>query len=736
MVLNVMTVMLDMIKTLNKAQQEAVLLTNENALVLAGAGSGKTRVLTHRIAYLCQERNVSPLNILAVTFTNKAAREMRGRVEALLGFSTVGMWIGTFHGIAHRLLRQHAQEIGFDRRFKVLDQDDQLQVVKKVIQSLNLDEKYYPPKYFQGFINGKKDEGIRAIDLPTAEFDSEVVKIYQAYEARLKADNALDFSDLLLYAYELFKHNEVLRSYYQKRFQYVLVDEFQDTNSVQYKWLMCLKSDNNTFMAVGDDDQSIYGWRGAKVENIEHYLADLSPVKVVRLEQNYRSTQLILDAANAVIANNSKRMGKMLWSEAEKGEPIALYEAFNERDEADYIADKIDDLHHNQSISLADIAILYRSNAQSRVIEEALLKRGLSYRIYGGLRFFDRAEIKDALAYMRLIALRADNLAFERVINLPTRGIGNKTLESIREYAGAHDLSLWHATLQMLEIKAFSSRASQALQRFVDLIEDMSALKDTLTLGQLMHHVLDASGLMLMYQESKAEKAQQKHENLKELVNAANEFIPPVEDVADEDLLVEFLSFAVLESGEMQAEDNMDAVQLMTLHTAKGLEFPYVFMTGLEDGLFPSSRSIEVREKLAEERRLCYVGITRAMRYLTLSFSKVRHQYGDVNYQIKSRFLDEIPDEYIQYVRQQVKKTPLPKAKKASFGMSPFEFMKIQSANSNAFKSGDCVVHPKFGIGVVLKTEGQNDDLCYHIDFQAGGGKKVLLANMAKLTKL
>lgn len=732
---NVMTVMLDMIKTLNKAQQEAVLLANENALILAGAGSGKTRVLTHRIAYLCQERNISPLNILAVTFTNKAAREMRGRIEELLGFSTVGMWIGTFHGIAHRLLRQHAQEIGFDRRFKVLDQDDQLQIIKKVIQSLNLDEKYYPSKYFQGFINGKKDEGIRAIDLPTAEFDSEVVKIYQAYEARLKADNALDFADLLLYAYELFKQNEVLRSYYQKRFQYVLVDEFQDTNSVQYKWLMCLKSENNAFMAVGDDDQSIYGWRGAKVENIEHYLADLSPVKVVRLEQNYRSTQMILDAANAVIANNSKRMGKMLWSEAEKGEPIALYEAFNERDEADYIADKIEDLSHHQ-ISLADIAVLYRSNAQSRVIEEALLKRGLSYRIYGGLRFFDRAEIKDALAYMRLIALRADNLAFERVINLPTRGIGNKTLEAIREYARSYDLSLWHATVVMIETKQFNSRASQALKRFIDLIEDMSALKDALSLGQLMRHVLDASGLMLMHQESKAEKAQQKHDNLKELVNAASEFIPPLEDVADDDLLVEFLSLAVLESGEMQAEENTDAVQLMTLHTAKGLEFPYVFMTGLEDGLFPSSRSIEVRENLAEERRLCYVGITRAMLYLTLSFSKVRHQYGDINYQIKSRFLDEIPDEYIQHVRQKVTTQQSPKTKKTSFGMSPFEFIKIQSTNAAAFKSGDCVVHPKFGIGVVLKTEGQNDDLCYHIDFQAGGGKKVLLANMAKLSKL
>ncbi|WP_395946766.1 DNA helicase II [Caedibacter taeniospiralis] len=726
-----MSVIIENIESLNAAQQEAVLLQNENALVLAGAGSGKTRVLTHRIAYLCQEKNVSPLNILAVTFTNKAAREMRGRVEELLGFSTVGMWIGTFHGIAHRLLRQHAQEMGFNRNFKVLDQDDQLQLIKKVIQSLNLDEKYYPPKYSQAFINGKKDEGIRAINLPKAHFDIEVIKIYQAYEARLKADNALDFADLLLYAYELFKQNEILRNYYQKRFHYVLVDEFQDTNIVQYKWLMCLKSDANSFMAVGDDDQSIYGWRGAKIENIEHFLSDLNPVKIVRLEQNYRSTQIILDAANAVIANNSKRMGKVLWSKEEKGEKIAVYEAFNERDEADYIVQKIQDLSNNQGVNLSHIAILYRSNAQSRVIEEALLKLGISYRIYGGLRFFDRAEIKDALAYMRLIALRADNLAFERVVNLPVRGIGLKTLDNIRDYARLHGLSLWQATVQMIDTNQLPSRSAQALGRFISLIEDMAALKDTLSLGQLMRHVIEVSGLSLMYEASKSEKSQQKCENLRELVTAASEFIPPVEAVNDQDLLLEFLSFAVLESGEMQADDHSEAVQLMTLHTAKGLEFPYVFISGLEDGLFPSSRSLDDADKLAEERRLCYVGITRAMRNLTLSFSKVRHQYGDINYQVKSRFLNEIPKEYLHQVRQ------LATPKSAGFGISPFEFVNMQQEESQSqFKTGSFVTHPKFGIGVILKTEGQGDDLCYHIDFKAGGGRKVLLAKMAKLSKL
>jgi DNA helicase-2/ATP-dependent DNA helicase PcrA len=424
-------------------------------------------------------------------------------------------------------------------------------------------------------------------------------------------------------------------------------------------------------------------------------------------------------------------MGKVLWSKEEKGEKIAVYEAFNERDEADYIVQKIQDLSNNQGVNLSHIAILYRSNAQSRVIEEALLKLGISYRIYGGLRFFDRAEIKDALAYMRLIALRADNLAFERVVNLPVRGIGLKTLDNIRDYARLHGLSLWQATVQMIDTNQLPSRSAQALGRFISLIEDMAALKDTLSLGQLMRHVIEVSGLSLMYEASKSEKSQQKCENLRELVTAASEFIPPVEAVNDQDLLLEFLSFAVLESGEMQADDHSEAVQLMTLHTAKGLEFPYVFISGLEDGLFPSSRSLDDADKLAEERRLCYVGITRAMRNLTLSFSKVRHQYGDINYQVKSRFLNEIPKEYLHQVRQ------LATPKSAGFGISPFEFVNMQQEESQSqFKTGSFVTHPKFGIGVILKTEGQGDDLCYHIDFKAGGGRKVLLAKMAKLSKL
>ena len=719
------------LEALNTEQKKAVLLGNSNALILAGAGSGKTRVLTHRIAYLCQQKNISPLNILAVTFTNKAAREMQARIEQLMGFSTKGMWIGTFHGITHRLLRQHAAELGFDRRFKVLDQEDQLRLIKKVIRALNIDEKCYPPKYLQSFINSKKDEGFRTLDLNHKDIDQTMLKIYQAYEIRLKADNALDFSDLLLYAYELLSENEILGQYYQRRFEYILVDEFQDTNAIQYRWLKSLKSTNNTMMVVGDDDQSIYAWRGAKVGNIQRFIDEQPSVEVVRLEQNYRSSQTILNAANAVIENNQDRMGKTLWSKASVGDKILLYEAFNERDEAEFIAGKIQTLQQNHDLSLSDIGVLYRSNAQSRVIEEALLKYAIPYRIYGGLRFFDRAEIKDALAYMRLAAFTGDNLAFERVVNMPTRGIGAKTVECIRQYAADAELSLWQASGEMTAKKQIPLRARNALLQFMDLVNAMAEMKDSNDLGEFARYVINYSGLLAMYQESRSEKATQKTDNLKELVNAATDFMPPIEAVDEQDLLLEFLSFAVLESTEMQADENTECVQMMTLHAAKGLEFPYVFITGLEDGLFPSSRAVTSDEKLAEERRLCYVGITRAMKNLTLSYSKVRYQYGDVNYQIQSRFLHEIPNEYLQNVR-----TPGQNINQSkNFGAVPFEFAK-PSSSSHAFNIGEFVNHPRFGIGVFLKAEGEGDNLCYHIDFKAEGSKKVLLAKLAKLSKL
>lgn len=713
---------------LNTPQRQAVDLDKKNALVLAGAGSGKTRVLTHRIAYLCQQKKVSPLSILAVTFTNKAAQEMRGRIEELLGFSTYGMWIGTFHGIAHRLLRRHAVELGFDKNFKVLDSDDQLQMIKRVLASLNLDETYHPPKAIQSFINDKKDHGLRSVDVAKSYADATMLQIYQAYELRLKAENAFDFADLLLYSYELWLNHDILRKYYQSRFEYILVDEFQDTNTVQYQWLKALVTKDNCIMAVGDDDQSIYGWRGAKVENIERFVQEFSPVEVIRLEQNYRSTQTILNAANAVIANNDQRMGKSLWSDQAEGEPISIYEAFSERDEADFVVSKIKDIHANGTVPYQEIAILYRSNAQSRVLEEALLKQAIPYRIYGGVRFFERAEIKDTLAYMRLVAQPNDNLAFERALNTPARGIGAKTLETIRDYAREHERSLWTSSFALIEQKLLSARACTALKGFLDLIEDMIGVAAKLTLGQLMHYVIEHSGLMQALSDSRSEKSQQKVDNLKELVNAASEFVAPVEPVDEEDLLSEFLAFAVLESGEMQADENDDCVQMMTLHSAKGLEFPFVFITGLEEGLFPSSRSVDVVEKLNEERRLCYVGITRAMHKLHLSYATARYQYGDQLYPAVSRFLKEIPEEYTFKVRAK----PQTIKPKVSFGISPFDF--VQKTSGSPFRKGEAVSHPKFGVGVFVKAEGSGDEMQYHIDFAVG--RKVLLAALAKLEKL
>ncbi|MCF6775913.1 DNA helicase II [Thiotrichales bacterium 19X7-9] len=714
---------------LNKPQQEAVIAENHNTLVLAGAGSGKTRVLTHRIAYLCQQQSLSPLEILAVTFTNKAANEMRGRVESLLNVNPFGMWIGTFHGIAHRLLRRHGDQIGLDRKFRILDQDEQLQVIKRLLKNMQIDDSFYPPKTVQQFINARKDDGIRAGELSHKKdqrFDYELIKIYHAYEIQLKADKALDFADLLLYAYELWKIPSVLE-HYQNRFKAILVDEFQDTNDIQYRWLKALVHENNHIMVVGDDDQSIYGWRGAKVENIFKFKQEFAPVEVIRLEQNYRSTQTILNAANGIIKHNDQRMGKQLWSQGNTGEKLKLYEALDERDEASFISSKIQDLIENQNISPASIAILYRSNAQSRVLEEALLQKQVPYRIYGGLRFFERAEIKDALAYLRLIVLREDNVAFERVINTPTRGIGLKTVEKLREIAKTKNISLWHSACEFSIDKNIAQRTRNNVAEFIKLIDHMDAQLEDFSLKEKMRFVLEASGLMAMYRNDKKESALQKLENLEELVNAVSEFTPMVTiDVDENDLLEEFLSFAVLESGEGRADEFTSSVQLMTLHSAKGLEFPYVFIAGLEEGLFPSHRAQD-EDRLSEERRLCYVGITRAMQKLYLSYAKVRHQYGDVNYQKKSRFIQEIPEDLIDEVR--LKQQPL----KSQFG---FGFNQCASDDASAFKSGDLVSHHKFGIGVFIKEEGMGDQKRYIIDFKGGYGVKTLLARMIELEKI
>ena len=734
----------DYLKGLNPPQKKAVLLSEKNSLILAGAGSGKTKVLTSRVAYLCKEQGIHPQNILAVTFTNKAAKEIQQRVESMLGFSTFGMWIGTFHGIAHRLLRKHSHELGLDKNFRILDQDEQTQIIKKVIKQLELDDKKYPPKLVQSFINKKKDEGVRSDKLDRAfSFDSNYLNLYKAYEEKLRLDKALDFADLLLCVFELFSQHEQLRDYYRNIFKYILVDEFQDTNKVQYQWLKLLAGDDNIVMAVGDDDQSIYGWRGAVVDNIHSYVEDFVDVQIIKLEQNYRSTKNILKAANAVIKNNDNRMSKELWSAADDGEPLDIYNAVNERDEAKYIIDKIRNLVRDGA-NYSDIAILYRSNYLSRVLEESCIYASIPYRIYGGFKFFDRAEIKDALAYLRLAVSQDDNLAFERVINTPTRGIGAKTLEIVRNYSEINSLSYWSGCLEVIEKELVPKRTASLLFKFIALINSVKSRINELPIDELINLIIYESGLMASYENKDTEKDRQKIDNLKELISAAKDFEPQIEILDDNaDLLQEFLSFAVLEAGDMQAEESADSIQLMTVHASKGLEFPYVFIVATEEGVFPPTAvtgaedfaydkesSKKLQDNLAEERRLFYVAITRAMKVLTISYAEVRSIFGRSSFQVKSRFLRELDDENIS-----VKKTQKPKPKiKQDFGVSPFDFLKA-NATFDKFKKGDKVYHKVFGNGVFEKSQKQGQKEFYTVNFGQDVGKKILLANIANIVK-
>ncbi|GMN89160.1 UvrD-helicase domain-containing protein [Francisella sciaenopsi] len=738
----------DFLSGLNPQQKKATLLEDRNSLILAGAGSGKTKVLTSRIAYLCRDKGVSVENILAVTFTNKAAKEIQHRVEKMLGISTFGMWIGTFHGIAHRLLRKHAHELGLDKNFRILDQDEQAQLIKKVIKSLDLDDKKYPPKLLQNFINKQKDKAVRSNKL-TKQYDINYAHIYTAYEERMQLDNALDFADLLLYLYELFSFNQQLREYYQSLFRYILIDEFQDTNQVQYMWLKLLVTDNNYMMAVGDDDQSIYGWRGAVVDNIHKYVADLNDVEIIKLEQNYRSTKNILKVANSVIKNNDNRMSKELWSAAEDGEKVEVYCAVNERDEAKYIIDKIRQLH-DAGVNYSDIAILYRSNYLSRVLEESCIYASIPYRIYGGFRFFDRAEVKDALAYLRLAVTSNDNLAFERIINTPTRGIGNKTLDTIRNFSQINNVSYWQATIDIIQKEIVTKRTASLLLKFIELINTISSQINDLSLDKLLEMVINESGLLASYQEKDTEKDRQKIDNLKELISAAKDFEPQIELLDDNtDILQDFLSFAVLEAGEMQADENTDSVQLMTIHASKGLEFRYVFLVAAEDGVFPpssiinaeeaytSAESKKIQEKLAEERRLFYVAVTRAMKALTISYAQVRNIFGRSSFQVKSRFLMEIDSEHINEGKLTVGSQNKPKLKqKSNFGVSPFDFLKSNDTKGNKFKKGDKVFHKVFGKGIFIKAQSQGSKEFYTVDFGVDVGQKILLADIANLVKV
>ncbi|WP_019865448.1 DNA helicase II [Methylovulum miyakonense] len=717
------------IDPLNDAQRLAVTADSGAMLVLAGAGSGKTRVLVHRMAWQIVAGRHAPHSLLAVTFTNKAAREMRSRIETLLDMSAHSLWIGTFHGLAHRLLRRHTTEARLPDSFQVMDSADQLRVIKRILVSLGYDEAKWPAKQIQWHINAQKDEGIRARH--TADvgdvYQRTMLQIYLAYEQLCDRSGLVDFAELLLRAHELLRDNPGVLAHYRQRFQHVHVDEFQDTNSIQYAWLRLLTQDANNLFVVGDDDQSIYGWRGAKIENIYRFQKDNPGHQVIKLEQNYRSTGNILAAANKIIANNSGRMGKELWTESGTGEPILLYVAFNEQDEAYFVVERIR-AWVNDGGMRSDVAILYRSNAQSRQFEERLMQAGMPYRVYGGLRFFDRAEIKTALAYLRLMANRHDDASFERVINTPTRGIGAKSLDDIRNLARGQTTSLWSAAILLLQSGQLSARAANALNGFLLLIKKLGDDTADSTLHEKVKTVIESSGLKDFYKKDK-DKAEEKVENLEELVNAARHFetanLPDDEDNFTE--LDRFLSHAALESGDMQAEEFEDCVQLMTLHSAKGLEFKLVFLVGLEEGLFPSQQSVDDIARLEEERRLCYVGITRAMRQLYITYSESRQLYGRESYPRPSRFLREIPADTIQEVRQRAQV------------QRPVAHINVAAkpavlTEGHSFKAGEKVKHEKFGIGTILQTEGEGAKERVQIKFPEG--PKWLMLAFAKLEKV
>ena len=707
-----------LLDALNDKQREVVAAPKQNMLVLAGAGSGKTRVLVQRIAWLMQVEQAASHAILAVTFTNKAAAEMRARVEQVTGGNTHGMWIGTFHGLAHRLLRMHFQEAKLPQSFQVLDSDDQLRLIKRIIRSLALDEKKWPAKQFVWYINGKKDEGLRPqhIDAQLDPSEALFVKVYTAYQETCDRAGLVDFAELLLRAHELWLNNPALLAHYQQRFRHILVDEFQDTNAIQYAWLSLLGREQSNVMIVGDDDQSIYGWRGARIENIERFSTEFDEVQTIRLEQNYRSTANILNAANQLISNNNNRLGKALWTEDKAGEKISVYTAFNEIDEARFIVGAIKKWC-DEGGKLNEVAILYRSNAQSRLMEEALLQKRLPYRIYGGQRFFERQEIKDALAYLRIINNRDDDAAFERIVNTPTRGIGNQTVALVRDAARSLELTLWQACQHMLQAEQLKGRGAKTITHFMQLIDQLEDDSTNLNLDQQANFVVQQSGLKAMYQAEKGERAEQRIENLNELVTACQTFESDPELSEEQTPLTAFLTHAALESGESQADEFEEAVQLMTMHSAKGLEFPLVFIAGLEEGMFPSQQSVEEIGRLEEERRLCYVGITRAMNKLYLSHAESRRIYGQEKHHKASRFLRELPEECFEEIRLQSQITK-PKA----VGKFSNTFTLETFANTG-FTLGQQVKHAKFGEGVVLNYEGSGAQSRIQVNFVEVGSK-------------
>ncbi|MCC2657453.1 MAG: helicase [Panacagrimonas sp.] len=743
-----------LVASLNPAQKEAVTAPPEHRLVLAGAGSGKTRVLVHRIAWLIAVEGVSPLSILAVTFTNKAASEMRGRIEQLINVPIRSMWVGTFHGIAHRMLRLHWKEAGLAQNFQILDADDQVRLVKRVIRSLDLSDEQWPPKMVTGWINAQKEEARRPQHLADlGDFTQrQYVRIYTAYEQACAQSGMVDFAELLLRAFELSRDVPEIQAHYRRRFRHILVDEFQDTNTLQYLWLKVLAGDQGTMFAVGDDDQSIYSWRGARVENMVRLEKDFPGTEVVRLEQNYRSTGTILKAANGLIAKNTNRLGKNLWTDSGEGEQIQLYAAFNEYDEAEFVANRMRE-HIEGRSRHSDLAILYRSNAQSRVLEEILIRARIPYRIYGGLRFFERQEIKDALAYLRLLHNRDDDTSFERAVNTPARGIGATSMERLREIARASSVSLWMAAKNAA---AQLGRSAGNVTQFLKLIDDLQHETRDMELSKVTELVIARTGLREHYRKEKGEQAEARLENLDELISAARSFETdpaaraaaasenPDEPVLDP--LTAFLTHAALESGEEQAGPGEDCVQLMTLHAAKGLEFPVVFIVGVENGLFPSMRAVD-EGNLEEERRLFYVGITRARRKLYLSYAEIRRVHGVEQIGAPSMFLKEVPSECVVETRPRAgilrpgfgsrepqssyrggyggygsggapgAARPLPRSIAASSG----------GLGPGGFRLGQRVEHPKFGEGTILSFDGDGDRAQIEVKFRDAGVKRLVL---------
>ena len=709
-----------LLDALNEAQKKAVTNVSQNCLVVAGAGSGKTRVLTQRIIWLISQKNYSPLSILAVTFTNKAANEIKKRLSESLNLNIQNLWVGTFHGICYRILRQHFLAAKLDKNFQIIDSEDQIRLIKRILKLNSIDENFISPKQYVNYINRKKDSSIRSRDIVDKDFSEKGYKhIYQLYEEYCNKSSLVDFGELILKTKEILESNDEISKYYKNNFKEILVDEFQDTNKIQYELIKLFSSKQNSVFAVGDDDQSIYGWRGAVSTNMNTFQKEFQDLTLVRLEQNYRSTSNILNAANNLIKNNDDRLGKNLWTSDKSGEPIKYFIAYNDYEEAEFVIEKIKELVENEYQN-DEISILYRSNAQSRILEEQLIANKIKYRIYGGLRFFERAEIKDILAYLRLAFNHNDDNSFERIINTPTRGIGEKTKTIIRESAKINNTSLFQSAYDALKNKNFSNKVNNSLDNFFAVISHIKDMQDK-KLPEIISTIIEKTGIKKPYENNKTEQNQSKIENIDELVSAASSF-QEENYYNDEPVLDAFLSHVSLESGEGQGDKWEKCVQLMTIHAAKGLEFPVVFLVGMEEGLFPSKLSID-EDNLSEERRLCYVGITRARKLLFLSSAELRRQYGYDNYALPSRFISEIPEELIEQI----------KGASASYvKMNKNSFYVENSEYKDFYDIGKRVIHEKFGEGIVTNFEGDSQNSRIEVEFDSYG-KKWLLLSLANL---